>query len=69
LNFPWSIAFLPDGGYLVALRSGQVQRLDATGQSARTLEGLPESYVLSQGGYFDITLDPNSPPISASTFL
>jgi len=61
LNFPWSIAFLPDGGYLVALRSGQVQRLDATGQSISTLEGLPESYVLSQGGYFDITLDPEFP--------
>jgi len=58
LNFPWSIAFLPDGGYLVSLRSGEVQRLDAEGQSAIALEGLPESYVLSQGGYFDIALDP-----------
>lgn len=59
LNYPWSIAFLPDGGYLVALRSGQVKRLDATGQTEADLAGLPDSYVLSQGGYFDITLDPD----------
>ena len=25
LNFPWSIAFLPSGGYLVAIRSGEVR--------------------------------------------
>jgi len=59
LNYPWSIAFLPDGGYLVALRSGQVKRLDASGQTEADLAGLPDSYVLSQGGYFDIVLDPD----------
>ncbi|NCF75920.1 MAG: PQQ-dependent sugar dehydrogenase [Proteobacteria bacterium] len=59
LNYPWSIAFLPEGDYLVAMRSGEVRRISAQGVISPALEGLPNSYVLSQGGYFDITLDPN----------
>jgi glucose/arabinose dehydrogenase len=59
LNYPWSIAFLPEGDYLVAMRSGEVRRISAHGVISPALEGLPDSYVLSQGGYFDITLDPN----------
>jgi glucose/arabinose dehydrogenase len=59
LNYPWSIAFLPEGDYLVAMRSGEVRRISAQGVISPALEGLPDSYVLSQGGYFDITLDPN----------
>jgi glucose/arabinose dehydrogenase len=58
LNFPWSIAFLPDGDYLVAMRSGEVRRITQSGKVAEPLTGLPETYVESQGGYFDITLDP-----------
>ena len=58
LNFPWSIAFTPEGDYLVAMRSGVVRQISAGGEVSPALEGLPESYVLSQGGYFDITLDP-----------
>ena len=58
LNFPWSIAFTPEGDYLVAMRSGVVRRISAGGEVSPALEGLPASYVLSQGGYFDITLDP-----------
>ena len=58
LNFPWSIAFTPEGHYLVAMRSGVVRRISAGGEVSPALEGLPASYVLSQGGYFDITLDP-----------
>ena len=59
LNFPWSIAFLPSGGYLVAMRSGEVRRISTNGDVSEPITGLPESYVMSQGGYFDITLDPN----------
>ena len=59
LNFPWSIAFTPEGDYLVAMRSGVVRRISAGGEVSPALEGLPASYVLSQGGYFDITLDPD----------
>ncbi|XOV86717.1 MAG: PQQ-dependent sugar dehydrogenase [Pseudomonadota bacterium] len=57
-NFPWSITFLPDGDYLVAMRSGEVRRVTADGVAAKPLTGTPETYVAGQGGYFDIVLDP-----------
>lgn len=59
LNYPWSIAFLPDGNYLVAMRSGEVRRISSDGVVGEPLDGLPESYVESQGGYFDVVLDPD----------
>jgi glucose/arabinose dehydrogenase len=59
LNFPWSIAFLPGGDYLVAMRSGEVRQISSSGDVAEPLKGLPQSYVAGQGGYFDIILDPD----------
>ena len=58
LNFPWSIAFLPDGSYLVSLRVGEVRRVSHEGEVSEPLTGLPASFVESQGGYFDVLLDP-----------
>ncbi|MBT5702176.1 MAG: PQQ-dependent sugar dehydrogenase [Gammaproteobacteria bacterium] len=58
LNFPWSVAFLPDGSYLVALRVGEVRRVSPDGDVSEPLTGLPASFVESQGGYFDVVLDP-----------
>ena len=58
LNHPWSITFLPNGSYLVAMRSGEVRRVSREGKVSSPLAGLPDSYVASQGGYFDIALDP-----------
>jgi len=57
LNFPWSVAFLPDGDYLVATRPGQILRVSPTGEVSEPLSGTPEAFVNSQGGYFDIMLD------------
>jgi glucose/arabinose dehydrogenase len=57
LSYPWSVAFLPGGEYLVAERNGQVQRLAADG-SRRALSGVPDTYFAGQGGFFDILLDP-----------
>jgi glucose/arabinose dehydrogenase len=59
LDYPWSIAFLPNGDYLVALRVGEVRRVSAAGEVGEPLTGLPATYVASQGGYFDIMLDPD----------
>lgn len=58
LNFPWSLDFLPGGGYLVAMRSGEVRIITPQGDIGEPLSGLPASYVAAQGGYFDIVLDP-----------
>ena len=59
LNFPWSIAFLPDGDYLVTLRIGEMLRISASGEVSEPITGLPDAYVESQGGYFDVILDPD----------
>ena len=59
LNTPWSMTFLPDGGYLVAHKVGEVRRLSATGELSEALANGPETYYAGQGGYFDIILDPD----------
>jgi len=57
-DYPWSIAFLPDGDYLVSMRSGELRRVSASGDIGEPLGGVPETYVAGQGGFFDIVLDP-----------
>ncbi len=57
LDFPWSVAFLPNGDYLVAERSGRLLRLAGNEQSE--IGGVPDTYVAGQGGFFDIVLDPD----------
>ena len=58
LEYPWSIAFLPNGDYLVSLRVGKLLRVSASGEILAELGNTPASYVAGQGGYFDIALDP-----------
>lgn len=57
LNYPWSIAELPNGDYLIALRSGTIHRLSRSGEISGAFSNTPNSYIKSQGGYFDIILD------------
>ncbi len=59
LNFPWSIAFLPDGEYLVAELGGQLLRLNDEGLVGPPIQGVPEVFRAGQGGLFDILLDPD----------
>ena len=59
LNFPWSIAFLPGGDYLVATRPGELLRVSKTGEVSEPFTGTPDALVAGQGGYFDIMLDDN----------
>jgi len=58
LNYPWSMAFLPNGDYLVSMRSGELRRLSAEGELGEPLANTPSAYVAAQGGYFDVALDP-----------
>lgn len=59
LEFPWSIAFLPDGSMLVTERSGKLRTIrDGTLVDA-AVHGVPDVYVQSQAGLFDVVLDPD----------
>ncbi|MCB1729467.1 MAG: PQQ-dependent sugar dehydrogenase [Halieaceae bacterium] len=57
LDSPWSVVQLPDTGFLVTQRGGQLLRLAPDGAVTR-LGGVPETYVAGQGGFFDIVLHP-----------
>lgn len=59
LDHPWSIAFLPDGDYLVTERAGRLRRVGADGTVSDPLSGLPDIFVAGQGGLFDIALAPD----------
>jgi len=56
LDHPWSLAFLPDGDFLVTERPGRLSRI--SGDRRVEIAGTPAPYVAGQGGYFDIVLDP-----------
>ncbi|MEX0941553.1 MAG: PQQ-dependent sugar dehydrogenase [Pseudomonadales bacterium] len=57
-DFPWSITFLPDGDYLLSMRSGELRRVSTNGDISEPLANTPGTYVAGQGGYFDILIDP-----------
>ena len=59
LDFPWSLAFLPDGNLLVTERSGQIRMVSA-GSVSEPLSGLPNNiYAKGQGGVLDVVLHPD----------
>lgn len=55
LSHPWAIAVLPEGGYLVTERSGQLNHVSAEGE-VREIAGAPEVLAESQGGLLDVAL-------------
>lgn len=58
LEFPWGLAFLPDGRMLVTERPGRLNLLSADGRSRTPISGLPPLVSTRQGGLLDIALDP-----------
>jgi glucose/arabinose dehydrogenase len=58
LNYPWSLAFLPNGEFLITERGGRLLRVSADGSKKTNISGVPDTYVAQQGGFFDIVLDP-----------
>lgn len=54
LEEPWSVAFLPDGGFLVTERAGRLLRYGPEGGAARVIGGVPEVAARGQGGLFDV---------------
>ena len=58
LSYPWSVAFLPEGGYLITERDGVLKYVDMDGQQS-SVPGVPEVFAQGQGGLLDIALSPN----------
>ena len=60
LDHPWSVAFLPDGGFLVTERPGRLRIINAQGRlMEQPISGLPEIRAHGQGGLLDVALHPD----------
>jgi len=57
LAHPWSLAFLPNGRFLVTERPGRLRVIEADGRVNPALTGLPEVAAGGQGGLLDVLLD------------
>ncbi|MGB0744184.1 MAG: PQQ-dependent sugar dehydrogenase [Opitutales bacterium] len=58
LDIPWSMAFLPRGGYLIAERPGPV-RIFRDGVLRPPVEGTPKVWANGQGGMMEVALHPD----------
>ncbi|HUF35731.1 MAG TPA: PQQ-dependent sugar dehydrogenase [Gemmatimonadales bacterium] len=58
LAAPWSLAFLPDGGILIAEKYGGVRLYRDGALAAWPLEGAPEVFRLEDSGLLEIAIDP-----------
>lgn len=58
VSFPWSIAFLPDGSYLLTEREGHLRRISVDGEVSEPIAGVPPVFARSQAGLFDVLPDP-----------
>ena len=59
LDFPWSVAFLPDSSLLVTELGGNLRKIDSNQTLSEPLEGVPAVYRAGQGGLFDVAPHPN----------
>ncbi|GAA6131277.1 PQQ-dependent sugar dehydrogenase [Halopseudomonas sabulinigri] len=60
LAYPWSLAFLPDGGMLVTERAGRLRLINAAGElQAEPISGVPQAFVNSQAGLMGLALAPD----------
>lgn len=57
-EFPWAMAFLPDGRLLVTEMSGALRLYDPESQSTGTISGVPAVVHVAQGGLGDVVLHP-----------
>lgn len=58
LDSPWSIAFLPNGEYLITELVGNLRIINQAGEVSPPIAGVPDVYFAGQGGLFDVLLDP-----------
>jgi len=55
-DFPWGIAPLPDGRFLVTERGGAMKLVDETGTLIIEVSGLPAVAAVNQGGLLDVAI-------------
>ena len=58
LQFPWSVAFLPDGTALVTEKPGRLRHVSGNTLSA-PIKGVPKVHFDRQGGLFEVAVDPD----------
>jgi len=59
LQYPWGLAFLPDGRMLVTERPGRLRVIGADGKlDPRPVEGVPKVVASGQGGLLDVAVHP-----------
>lgn len=58
LEFPWALAFLPDGRMLVTERPGRMRIVTMDGKLGTPFTGLPPVLAEGEGGLLDVALDP-----------
>lgn len=59
LEFPWSLAFLPDGRMLVTERPGRLRIVGADGSLSEPVKGVPDVHARGQGGLLDVAVAPD----------
>ncbi len=57
LEHPWSVAFLPEGRFLVTERPGRLRIVEADGRLGPPVAGVPPVAAQGQGGLLDVLLD------------
>jgi len=59
LNSPWSLAFLPDGNFLITESTGTMRIVRPDGVVSEPIGGVPGVKVVSAQGLHDVVLDPD----------
>ena len=59
LDYPWSMAILPNGDVLITERSGKLRIVRGGRLDRRSVPGVPDSVQENQGGLLDIALHPD----------
>ncbi len=57
LEHPWSVAFLPQGRFLVTERPGRMRVIEVDGRLGAPIAGLPDIAATGQGGLLDVMVD------------
>jgi len=58
LKFPWAVAVLPDGRFLITEKLGLMRIVTVKGELSEPITGLPAVNAADQGGLLGIALDP-----------